>query len=86
VPEWQGLNDSKIAKQQVMAQSPVAGRSDKFEAEWNKNVDPTYFIMNRLSGDKRDQIVSDLQKTEEGAKDNRNMEANTRLSSGPRDQ
>jgi hypothetical protein len=33
VPEWQGLNDSKIAKQQIMAQSPVAGRSDKFEAE-----------------------------------------------------
>jgi hypothetical protein len=64
--EMQGMNDAKLAKEQAMAKQPVAGRSDKFSAEWNKNVDPSYFIIQRMSPEHRDRIAADLQKTPEG--------------------
>jgi hypothetical protein len=64
--EMQGLNDFKLAKEQGMNKTPVGGRSDKFNAEWNKNVDPTYFILHRMQPADQDKVLSDLQKTDEG--------------------
>lgn len=66
VAEWGGLNDDDIYKQQVMAQRPVAGRSDRFEAEWNKNVNPVTFMLNRLSKEDRAAVIAGLKKTDQG--------------------
>jgi hypothetical protein len=66
--EMQGMNDAKLAKEQVMANRPVAGRSDQFSAEWNKNVDPSYFIIKRLNPENRQRVFADLSKTPEGLK------------------
>lgn len=64
--EWMGLNDDAIAKQSVMSSKPVAGRSDKFEAEWNKNVNPVAFMVARMSPQDRATVIQGLNKTEGG--------------------
>lgn len=68
VAEWGGLNDDDIYKQQVMANRPVAGRSDRFEAEWNKNVNPVTFMLNRLNKEDRATVIAGLKKSEQGQK------------------
>lgn len=66
VAEWQGLNDDALTKQQVMAKTPMAGRSDAFEAEWNKNVNPVAFMLQRMSPDDRKHVMEGLKKTPGG--------------------
>lgn len=64
--EWMGLNDDAIAKQAVMSNRPVAGRSDAFEAEWNKNVNPVAFMVARMSPQDRTTVIKGLNQTEGG--------------------
>jgi len=66
VAEWQGMNDDSQAKQQVMSNRPVAGRSDKFEAEWNQNVNPVAFMLARLNPDDRTKVIKGLSSSPQG--------------------
>jgi len=66
VAEWQGMNDDSQLKQQVMSNRPVAGRSDKFEAEWNQNVNPVAFMLARLNPDDRTKVIKGLSSSTSG--------------------
>jgi hypothetical protein len=66
VAEWQGVNDDQDYKQRVMAKTPLAGRSDQFEADWNSNVNPLAFMLHRMDPATRSQVIDGLRQTPEG--------------------
>jgi hypothetical protein len=65
--QFHAVNDYQIAKQQA-AQSwrDEHGTMDKFDADWNKNITPTAFLMHRMSEDQLRGVLTGLQKTPEG--------------------
>jgi hypothetical protein len=67
VNQFQAVNDFNIAKHQSgQAYRDVNGTMDKFDAEWNKNVTPSAFLVARLPPEQQRALKANLQRTPEG--------------------
>jgi hypothetical protein len=65
--QFQAVNDYNIAKHQAaQAWRDATGTMDKFDAEWNKNVTPSAFLVARLPPDQLGALRANLQRTPEG--------------------
>lgn len=62
--EIQGLNDWKQAKS--YAAGKWQGNANEFEGQWNSNVSPMAYIVNRLSVPDTQTLAQNLNKTEQG--------------------
>ena len=46
--------------------SGLQGRSDQFESEWNKNVNPVAFMLNRMNKEDRSRVIQGLAGSDQG--------------------
>ena len=67
VDQFQAVNDFNIAKHQSgQAYYDVNHTMDGFDAQWNKNVSPSAFLVARLAPEKMGELFTKLGKTPEG--------------------
>lgn len=67
VDQFQAVNDFNIAKHQAgEAWRSATGSMDKFEAEWNKNITPSAFLVSRLPPEQLGALRANLSRTAEG--------------------
>ena len=67
VNQFQAVNDYNIAKHQAgQAYRDSTGSMDGFDAQWNKNVTPSAFLVSRLPADQLGALKANLQRTPEG--------------------
>lgn len=67
VDQFQAVNDYQVAKHQAaQAWRDSRGTMDKFDAEWNKNLSPTAFLIHRMTPQQLQEVAGKLQKTPDG--------------------
>lgn len=67
VDQFQAVNDYNIAKHQAgQVFRDATGTMDKFDADWNKNITPSAFLVARLPADQLGALRANLQRTPEG--------------------
>ena len=67
VNQFQAVNDYSIAKHQAgQAYRDATGSMDGFDAQWNKNVTPSAFLVAGLPPDQQGALKANLEKTAEG--------------------
>lgn len=79
VDQFQAVNDYQIAKQRA-AQNwrDKNGTLDKFDADWNKNVSPTAFLIQRMSPEQLTDVATKLQATPSGRQTLNSMKSQMR--------
>lgn len=67
VNQFQAVNDYNIAKHQAgQVWKDATGSMDKFDAEWNKNITPSAFLVSRLPPEQLGALKVNLERTAEG--------------------